>query len=388
MNPKEFKTKKSGEVIKTMQGYWAFVPAPPPPEIVYDAALTLLLSKADAALSELSGLGRILPNPDLLIAPYVNREAVASSRIEGTRSDLSDLLLDELAPERRSPTSDVLEVRNYVAAMNQGLAKLNQLPIAGRLVRQLHRVLMRGVRGDRATPGEYRTTQNWIGPAGSTINDAAYVPPPPDRMHDCLGAWERFVNQRDIMPDLVQCAILHEHFESIHPFIDGNGRIGRLLIPLFLIERGRLSKPLLYLSSYIEAHRRDYYDLLQAVRTDGDWRGWLVYFLNAVRQSATEAVQRSDSLLRLWEDCRKKLGTNHRAIVLLHELFVNPYVNVARAAQRLNVTSPTAAKTIQALEKAGTLQEMTGRGWGRYWVARQILQAVNDPTPGATVASA
>src|SRR3984957_20520943 len=371
MNPKDFKSPLAGQVVKTLQGYWAFVPAAPPPAIEYDASLAILLSSADAALSELSGLGRYLPNPDLLIAPYLKREAVASSRIEGTQSDLNDLLMDELAPEQTAPGSDVSELRNYVAAMNLGVEKLRRLPVAGRLVRGVHRVLMRGVRGVHATPGAFRTPPNWIGPAGSTLTDAAYVPPPPDRMHDCLVAWERFVNQRDIMPDLVQCAIMHEHFESIHPFIDGNGRIGRLLITLFLIERGRLSKPLLYLSSYIEAHRRDYYDLLQGIRTDGNWRPWLVYFLTAVRETAREAVQRSHSLLRLRDKCRSKLGQNHRAAALLDHLFVNPYITVARAAERLGVAAPTATNSITALEKVGMLQERTGRGWGRIWVASQ-----------------
>lgn len=366
-------------MIRAPAGYWAFVPAPPPPEIAYDKELTMQLSKADAALSELSGLGRFLPNPDLLIAPYMKREAVASSRIEGTQADLTDLLLDELAPERTAPDSDVLEVRNYVAALNLGLQKLDKLPFAGRLVRELHGVLMKNVRGEFATPGEFRRTQNWIGPLGSTLDTATYVPPPVEEMHECLHQWEVFANRRDILPDLVQCAILHENFEAIHPFIDGNGRIGRLLITLFLIERGRLSKPLLYLSSYIERHRRDYYDLLQRIRTDGDWRSWLLYFLTAVRETASSAVTQSSSLLALREACRQKLGANHRALALLDELFMNPYVTAARAAERLGVTIPTASKSIRALEQAGMLKESTGREWGRIWVAKPILDAVEKP---------
>lgn len=214
-----------------------------------------------------------------MIAPYVRREAVASSRIEGTQADLSDLLLDELTPERTSPAGDVLEVRNYVAALRLGMDKLKPLPFAGRLVCDLHRVLMRDVRGEYAAPGEYRRTQNWIGPAGTTLMTAKYVPPPVDEMHECLKQWELFVNTRGRMPELVQCALMHEYFEAIHPFIDGNGRVGRLLIPLFLIERRRLSKPLLYLSAFIERHRGDYYDLLNAVRTRGEWLPWVRYFL-------------------------------------------------------------------------------------------------------------
>lgn len=377
MDPKEFKSKAAGEVILTLTGYYAFVPAPPPPQFDYPADLVILLSEADAALSELSGLGRYLPNPDLLIAPYVKREAVASSRIEGTQADLSDLLLDEVEPKNTPPGSDVYEVRNYIAALNLGIRSLNELPMAGRLIRQMHAVLMQGVRGEGLTPGEFRRSQNWIGPPGCTLATATYVPPPPDRMDECLKLWERFVNTRGAMPELVQCAIVHEHFEAIHPFLDGNGRIGRLLITLYLMERGRLSKPLLYLSSYIERHKSDYYELLQRIRTDGDWGTWLRYFLTAVRETARDAIVQSRALLALRDEYRAKLGTEHRAQALLDELFVNPYTTVARAAKQLGVTKPTAHKTIDRLVNVGMLREATGREWGRTWLASPILDAVN-----------
>jgi Fic family protein len=382
MNPQEFTSLNAGRAVKTSTGYWTFIPAPLPPAIAYDAALALLLSQADAALSELSGLGRYLPNPDLLIAPYMKREAVASSRIEGTQADLSDLMLDEIEPKRTPPGSDVLEVRNYVAALKRGLGQLDALPLAGRLVRDLHKVLLSGVRGQDRTPGEFRRSQNWIGPPGCTLADATYVPPPPDpEMHECLKHWEVFMNRRGQMPELIQCALIHEHFEAIHPFLDGNGRIGRLLITLFLIERGRLSKPLLYLSSYIEQNKEEYYRLLQRIRTHGDWTGWLCYFLAAVRDTARNAIDQSHSLLALRDRYRSTLGREHRALALLDELFVNPYTTVARAVDKLGVTAPTASKTIRLLEKAGMLQEATGREWGRVWVAQPILSAVG--TTGA-----
>jgi Fic family protein len=382
VNPADFVSDRAGRVARTVTGYWAFVPAPLPPPIDYDAELTLLLSQADAALSELSGLGRYLPNPDLLIAPYVKREAVASSRIEGTQADLSDLLLDEVEPKRTPPGSDVKEVRNYVAALNLGLRKLDKLPLAGRLIREMHRVLLQGVRGQERTPGEFRRSQNWIGPPGSTLADATYVPPPPDpEMHECLKHWERFVNDRGRMPELVQCALMHEQFEAIHPFLDGNGRIGRLLITLFLIERGRLSKPLLYLSSYIEQTRDEYYALLQRIRTHGEWAGWLRYFLTAVRDTARSAIDQSQGILRLRDRFRDRLGKQHMALTLLDDLFINPYTTVARAAKSLGVTAPTATKTIRALEQAGMLKESTGREWGRVWVARPILKAVEAAGP-------
>lgn len=381
MDPKSSVTDLAGEVRKTSAGYWAFVPRPLPPRIEYTPELTLLLSQADAALSELSGLGRYLPNPDLLIAPYVKREAVASSRIEGTQADLSDLLLDEIEPKRTPPGSDVPEVRNYVAALNRGIRQLAKVPISGRLVRDLHAVLLKGVRGQDKTPGMFRRSPNWIGPPGSTLATATYVPPPPDpEMQECLKHWERFANERDVMPDLVQCALIHEHFEAIHPFLDGNGRIGRLLITLFLIERARLSKPLLYLSSYIEQHKMAYYTALQRIRTHGDWPGWLHYFLVAVRSTAYGAIAQSQSILKLRDKYRAALATQHRALALLDELFVNPYTTVARAAKQLGVTAPTAQKTILQLQSAGMLTEATGRDWGRFWLAEPILAAV-EATP-------
>jgi Fic family protein len=379
MKPESFRSPEAGVVIKTMNGYWAFVPAIPPPVITYDPSLALLLSQADSALSELSGLGRVMPNPDLLIAPYVKREAVASSRIEGTQADLSDLLLDEIEPRRTPPGSDVYEIRNYVAALNLGMRKLPKLPLASRLIKEMHFVLMQGVRGEGMTPGEFRRSQNWIGAPGSTLTTATYVPPPPDEMHECLKHWEVFVNDRGKMPELIQCAIVHEHFEAIHPFLDGNGRIGRLLITLFLMERNRLSKPLLYLSSYIETHKPQYYELLQRIRTDGDWSSWIRYFLVAVRDTARSAIHQSQTILAVREKYRQRLDKKHRALSLLDCLFVNPYTTVPRAAKELGVTAPTAQKTIDQLVKIKMLREATGRGWGRYWLAQPILKVVNDP---------
>ena len=376
MDPEAFNCEQAGFPRWQAEGYWAFVPSPPPTELAYTPELTRLLSEADAALSELSGLGRYLPNPNLLIEPYMRREAVASSRIEGTQADLDDLLLDELEPADREPTGDVREVRNYVTAMRLGIARLSALPLSCRLVRELHGALMKGVREEQATPGSFRRSQNWIGPPGSTLATASYVPPPVAEMKDCLTAWERFVHMRDTMPDLVQCAIMHEHFEAIHPFIDGNGRVGRLLITLFLIERGRLSKPLLYLSSTIERRRREYYDLLMAIRTDCAWDEWLRYFLVAVRDSSRSALRQGDELLALRNAYGGQLEGRHRAQALMEMLFVNPYTTAARAAENLDVSRPTAMKTIEDLERAGLLTEMTGQSWGRRWAAEPILKAL------------
>ena len=381
MNPAEFRDPTSGRIVQAAGGYAAFVPAPLPPELRYEAGLVLALSRADAALSELSGLGRQLPNPNLLIAPYVRREAVLSSRIEGTRASLSDLLLDEAEVEP-SRDGDVREVRNYVEALEYGLERLRDLPLSLRLVRELHERLMRGVRGDLATPGEFRRSQNWIGPAGSTPATAPYVPPPPDQMMDCLANWESFLHDRELFPDLVQCAVMHEQFEAIHPFLDGNGRVGRLLITLFLVERGRLSQPLLYLSDYIEAHRRDYYESLQRVRTEGDWPGWLRFFLAGVEETARSAVRQASRLMDLRETYRQRLNRRPNALRLLDELFANPYLTAARAARVLGVSGPTARQAIAVLREEGLLAEMTGRSWGRVYLARPILEAIEDSPKG------
>jgi len=375
MNPEAFSAPQAGRLVRTARGYDAFVPAPLPPEIQYDDELVLALSKADASLSELSGLGRLLPNPHLLIAPYVRKEAVLSSKIEGTTTDLSELLQDEAGSElpTRDP-DDVREVRNYVRALEYGVVRLKNLPLSLRLVRELHEKLMRGVRGDRATPGELRRSQNWIGAPRSTPDTATYVPPPVEELQGCLDEWEKFLHVRDRIPDLVQCALMHEQFEAIHPFLDGNGRVGRLLITLFLIERERLSQPLLYLSAYIERNRSEYYQLLQGIRTAGDWRSWILYFLRGISEISSEAVSRSGRLMNLRERLREKVAGKRNASLLLERLFENPYVTVAGAAKLLKVSNPTARQAVARLQSAGVLSETTGREWGRLYLARQIFR--------------
>jgi len=383
MNPKDFRTPRAGKVIQAPTGYVAFVPAKLPPAVTYDNQLVLSLSRADAALSELSGLGRHLPNPHLLIAPYVRREAVLSSRIEGTKASLSDLLIDEMEPpKQRTEDDDVREVRNYVAALEHGLERLHKLPLSLRLVREIHARLMKGAGGDQATPGEFRRSQNWIGPPGSTIETAPYVPPPPEYLDELLGDWERFLHERNAFPDLVQCAIMHEQFEAIHPFLDGNGRVGRLLITFFLIERGRLTQPLLYLSAYIEAHRQDYYDLLQRVRTHGDWMTWLRFFFAGVTEIALQAVGQAGRLMDLREKFRMRLRDKPKALILLDELFLNPYMSVSRAEKVLRVSNPTARQTVTLLQRKGILAEITGRTWGKLYLAKPIMDTIELKATG------
>jgi len=300
MNKNDFHAPETGKVITTLKGYLAFIPAPLPPTIKYTPEMVLSLSRADAALSELSGLGKYLPNPHLLTNAYIRREAVLSSRIEGTRAGLSDMWLEEFDPkEKESKDPDLHEVNNYVVAMEYGIQLLSELPLSLRLIREIHEKLMKGVRGDQATPGEFRSSQNWIGPAGSTLSNATYVPPPPEEMKACLANWENYLQNRNQFPELIQCALLHEQFEAIHPFLDGNGRVGRLLITLFFIERGRLTQPLLYLSAYFESHRQEYYTYLQKVKTDGDWNNWILFFLNGVAETAQQAARQANPITAL-----------------------------------------------------------------------------------------
>lgn len=381
MNEADFRSPAAGRLVHTPAGYDAFLPAPPPPELDYTPGLILVLSRADAALGALAGLTRVLPGPDFtprrLIAPYIRREAVLSSRIEGTRTTLAELLLDQATPHAaRSSSSDLQEVRNCVDALEYGVRRLRELPLSLRLVRELHERLMSGVRGDQARPGEFRTVQNWIGRPGSTPATATYVPPPPREMMRALHDWETFLHRSGALPDLIQCALMHEHFEAIHPFLDGNGRVGRLLITLFLIERGRLTEPLFYISAYIEAHRREYYHCLQDIRTHGDWTSWLHFFLTGVAETAESAVRTVYNSFQLREHYRERLRGRRYALALLDELFDNPYVTVARAAPLLGVSKPTARTAVTALEEAGLLREITGRSWGKTYLAEPIMRII------------
>lgn len=379
MNPEDFKSELAGRVILHRTGYHAFIPAQLPPRLTFSQDLVLSLSRADTALSELAGLGGMLPNPHILIGPLVRREAVLSSQIEGTQTSLSELLLDEVAPaptqKSDKTTADLREVHNYVDALEHGRSRLKDLPLSLRLVRELHAKLMAGVRGEHATPGEFRRSQNWIGPAGSNLMNARYVPPPVDEMTELLSDWERFLHVRDSIPELIQCAIMHEQFEAIHPFLDGNGRVGRLLITLFLIERGRMSQPLLYLSDFIERHKSDYYDLLQRVRTHGDWSPWIQYFLTGVEVTARDASRRAHRLLDLRESfLRETKGTQK----LIDQLLINPYVTIGTAMKALGVSHPTASRMIRELVAKDLLRETTGKKWRKTYLAHGVLAALEQ----------
>jgi Fic family protein len=384
LDAKDFTSKEAGRLVRTVKGHIAFVPAPLPPALEFPKDLVFLLSKADTALAELSASGKHLPNPHLLIAPYVRREAVLSSRIEGTRASLTDLLLDEIgdgSPARPGQHGDLEEVRNYVRALEYGLGRLSDLPLSLRLVRELHERLMQGVRGGMKTPGEFRTGQNIVGSKGHDEASAPYVPPPVTEMHQCLQEWEQYLNADDGLPPLVQCGLMHVQFESIHPFWDGNGRVGRLLITLFLISKEKLSQPLLYLSAYIEEHRHDYYDLLQQTRTRSGWVNWLRFFLTGVIEIATEAGKQAARLLELRESYRAQTIGRPRALALIDHLLTNPYITVPRATRLLSVSQPTARSAVLALQQLGVIQETTRRVWGRIYVAPEIMAAIDVKPP-------
>lgn len=376
-----FKKSPSGRLVRATGGYWAFVPGPLPPKLEWDDALVSVMSKADIALGTLSGLGETLPNPHLLIYPFIRREAVLSSRIEGTQSSLSDLLLFEATQvEKRG---DVREVQNYVRAMEYGLKRLNELPLSLRFIRELHGILMEGVRGRQATPGEFRRSQNWIGSAGALLEEAAYVPPPVPEMQECLNQMEKFLHANTRLPPLVEAALVHYQFEAIHPFLDGNGRIGRLLATLLLCQRNVLSKPLLYLSAFFEQRRDEYYDLLLKVSSVGTWDKWIEFFLRAVAQQSDDAVSRSrrlQELQRSYVRLAKEKRLAPTAAQLVDLVLMKPVISAKTVQESLKVTPPGARKAINALVEAGILTEVTKRKRDRAYAANEILKALDGET--------
>ncbi|HMK92571.1 MAG TPA: Fic family protein, partial [Thermoleophilia bacterium] len=378
MDRSEFHAPEAGKVVTTDGGYAAFVPAPLPPRLRYGRELVLALSRADAALGELSGVGSELPDPELLVAPNLRQEALCSSRIEGSRVTLPELLLDDVAAAPPGADRDHLrEVRNCFATLQYGVERLAQVPLSLTLLRELHEQLLRGSLDATRTPGEFRTSQNWLGPPGSTLAHATYVPPPVPEMHQALAAWESFLQDRDTVPDLVQCAMVHERFEAIHPFVGGNGRIGRILVTLFLIERGRLAQPLLYLSAWFEGRREQYYHLLQRVRTHGEWEPWLRFFVTGVRETAELAVVQARVLMALRDDYRTRV-TGQR-LELVDELFRYPCITVPEVQRALSVSASTARRTLHAVEEAGVIAELEVDHSPRVYAARALVDALQRP---------
>jgi len=363
-------SKRAGHYVRQPAGHSTFLPASVPPDPPIDVQqLGKVLSDADRALGRLDGVASMLPNPDLFVAMYVKHEAVLSSQIEGTQSTLEDVLEFEAGKKGETNPEDVEEVVNYVRAMNHGIDRLKGgSALSLRLIREIHEILLEGVRGQDKDRGEFRTTQNWLGPSGSTLRTAIYVPPSPPDMMVALDNFEKFLHERDQLPVLVHCAVAHAQFETIHPFLDGNGRVGRLLITLLLFERGILQKPLLYLSYYFKAYRAEYYDWLTAVRTDGDWEGWTRFFLRGVHMVSRAATDTAREILDLRERHREMLqdaSAPARSLVLLDRLFEYPLITITQAAEHLGVAYNTAHKDLQQLVDLGIVRETTGKGRNR-----------------------
>ena len=384
MKPKAFRDSPAGRFVRSVEGeYWAFVPDPLPPRLAWTPGLVAALSAADRALGELSGLARSIPNPHLLMIPFVRREAVLSSRIEGTQASLSDLYAYEAAQLplfEQSP--DVREVYNYVQALEYGLERLRTFPLSLRLIREIHEHLMTSVRGEHQTPGEFRRSQNWIGPPGCTLNDATYVPPPVSEMLEALDKFERFLHAPTPLPPLVRLGLIHYQFEAIHPFLDGNGRVGRLLVTLLLCTWNLLPEPLLYLSAYFAMHQQTYYDLLLSVSQQGSWESWVTFFLNGISSQARDAVARAQRMQNLREDYRAQFQTARAAARLLQVvdlLFARPLLTVRQVEETLGVSTPTAQGYINRLEDAGILREITGQARNRVYQADKVLEVIESP---------
>lgn len=359
---------RSGRYVRQLEGYRAFLPQglPPDPPIIYDDEMLALLSAADRALGRLDGSTDALPNPDLFVFMYVRREAALSSQIEGTQASLIDLLEFEAQAAEPDRPVDVEEIVSYVAAMNYGLERLADLPVSLRLIREIHERLLAGVRGSERTPGEFRRSQNWIGPPGCTLTDATYVPPPVAEMKDALGQWESFIHDERPIPVLVKVGLAHAQFETIHPFLDGNGRVGRLLITFLLVENDVLGRPLLYLSHFFKQHRQSYYDHLQGIRDDGAWEAWLRFFLRGVAEVAKEATDTARRIVAMREEHRSLITSNlgrgaGRGLTLLETLYFRPIVSVNTVMTITDLSFARANGLVQQMVGLGLLRETTGR---------------------------
>ena len=372
-------SRTAGTAITQKAGYKAFVPKslPPKPPLNIDDETIELLSRADTTLGRLSGISETLPNPNLFVAMYVRKEAVLSSQIEGTESSLEDVLEYESLNRPKTLPNDVTEVVNYVKAMNYGLERIEKLPLSLRLIREIHAELMRGVRGGDKTPGEFRKSQNWVGPAGCTLKNARFIPPPPHEMTEALGDLEKYMHSDLNYPMLVECALIHYQFETIHPFLDGNGRIGRLLITFFLCHKEILKKPLLYLSHYFKENRREYYNQLSSAREKGDFESWVKFFLKGVALVAEEACKVSHKIIGLKNEDRKKIDKAYRrpsAVATFHEkLLDRPIVSIKDIAGIMDTTFPTASSICGRLVDLGILKEITKHQRNRLFAYKNYL---------------
>ncbi|MDI6450116.1 Fic family protein [Anaerobaca lacustris] len=383
MKPQDISTRSFGHLAETIEGELAFVPSNLPPRLQWSNQLVSALSDADRAIGQLHGIGLNLPNPDLLITPFLRREAEMSSRIEGTQAQVRDIYLFEMQePDVQTEVPDVREVSNYVRALDHGLKRRAELPVCLRMIRELHGILLEGVRGEKDRPGEFRRSQNWIGSRGCILRDARYVPPPPREMESCLDALEKFINapDRDI-PVLVWLAMIHYQFEAIHPFRDGNGRIGRLLLILLLCAEGVLNRPLLYLSAYFERNREEYYERLLRVSTRGEWNEWLLFFLRGIVEQSLDAFERSRQLMALQQQFHERLKSKRSAlqIRLIDFLIERPVITIVFVRKHFQVSYVTAKNNVNRLVKAGILKPFGDARRNRPFIAEEVFGILGRP---------
>lgn len=380
MKPQDFRNPKSGKAIRTLSGYWAFIPAKLPPQLSWEPSLIAALADAERGLSKLATLAGGFPFPRLLIQLFMRQEAVLSSRIEGTRASLTDLYNFESAQlALLEPGDDVREVHNYVVALDYGLERLETLPVSLRLIREIHGKLLAGVRGGNLTPGQFRRSQNWIGAAGSTIETATYVPPPVDEMKEALGELEKYVHAHSDLPALIRAGLVHYQFEAIHPFLDGNGRVGRLLLVLMLREWGILPQPLLNLSAYFERYRQEYYDRLLAVSQKAQWEAWLHFFLRGVNEQAQDSVFRMTRLEGLRRRYQERLETGRNAArmaAVIDFVFSRPILTMRQMEVALDMPYMAAKRYVERLVTAEVLRETTGYARNRIFLAHEVFRAL------------
>ena len=385
---KSIQHDRAGSYVSQIGGYKAFVPKPLPPDpsIQLDGEMILLLSQADMALGRLDGMSTTLPNVDLFVAMYVNKEAVLSSQIEGTQASLIDVLAFEADAAFPDNPQDIEEVINYINALNYGLEQLDKIPISLRLIREIHHLLMQGVRGADRHPGEFRTTQNWIGKPGVTRETARFVPPSPTDMNKALGDLEKFIHEDVPLPPLLKVGLVHAQFETIHPFLDGNGRVGRLLITFILCSKGVLRKPLLYLSHFFKVHRFEYYEHLQKIRDEGDWESWLKFFLRGVGEVAQQATMTANNIVQLRERHREIIATNFSrsagpAYQLLEYLYKRPIITARGAASVTGLSYQNANKLVTNFQNIGLLRQMDTYQRNRRFIYSDYLAMFSDEEP-------
>ncbi|MGA8164090.1 MAG: Fic family protein [Waddliaceae bacterium] len=376
----EIKQSPVDKVIPTPRGYQTFLPNPLPPNIQWNNQIVTTLSRADFVIGKLAREGNKLPNPHLLIRPFITREAVLSSKIEGTQSTIGEVLAANAGIPVKRNLDDLQEVQNYIAALDYSIDRLEDLPFSLRLLKEIHEKLMQGVRGFLATPGEFRRSQNWIGTPGCTLNTAKYIPPSPEYLMDCLGDLEKYLHNREL-PPLVHAAICHYQFEAIHPFLDGNGRIGRLLIILLLIEQKILPSPILYLSAFFEATRDEYYRQLYRLSAKGTWNEWLIYFLNGVAVQSEDVLSRAERINELLDKWTMQVASSASdvAVRIVQHFAVNPFLTTKKIGEELGIAYSTAQRGIQKLEQNHIIQQANRRERDKVYCATEILTILEEP---------